>query len=216
MMTRSLFWLLIPALFSAGPVASSRSPAGQVTALSLSSNGGSARFAVSIEGGATVRDFQLHSPERLVLEVSPATTGDLARYDGLRRGIVSEVRVNQFDSTTVRIVVEFDRMPTFSIDKSTAGLVTVAYDDQPFQSWQSGLGGEKLASRAANTTPREPVRRRRSAGSRPTFPPGSNSSRVACSTSRSTRRRSAMCSTSLPRRPASRSCPARASRVMSR
>ena len=149
MMTRTLSWLLIPALFSAGPVASSRAREGQVTALSLSSSGGTARFTVSIDGGATVRDFQLHSPERLVLEVSPATKGDLARYDGLRRGIVSEVRVNQFDSATVRIVLEFDRMPTFTVDKGTSGLVTVAYTDGPFQSWQSGVGGEKLVSRSA-------------------------------------------------------------------
>jgi len=150
MMTRTLSWLLIPALFSAGPVASSRARDGQVTALSLSSSGGTARFTVSIAGGATVRDFQLRSPERLILEVSPATKGDLARYDGLRRGIVSEVRVTQFDSATVRIVLEFDRMPTFTVDKGTPGLVTVAYTDGPFQSWQSGIDGEKLVARSAS------------------------------------------------------------------
>ncbi len=149
MMTRTLSWLLIPALFSAGPGASSRSPEGQVTAISLSSSGGTARFSVSIDGGATVRDFQLHSPERLILEVSPATKGDLARYDGLRRGIVSAVRATQFDSATVRIVLEFDRMPNFTVDKGTPGLVTIAYTDGPFESWQAGAGGEKLVSRSA-------------------------------------------------------------------
>ncbi len=155
MMTRSLSWLLLPALFSGAPAA--KAPAGQVKALSLSSSGGTARFAISTEGGVTVRDYALHMPERLVLELSPAVTGDLARYDGLRRGIVGDVRVIAADSATVRIVLEFDRLPKYSIDQGTAGIVTIAYTDGPFQNWQSGVGGEKLASRSSTVMAPAPL-----------------------------------------------------------
>lgn len=135
MMLRSHSWLLIPALLSAGSAVIRPAPDGTVTALSLSSSGGTARFAIGVTGSVTVREVTYSDPDRLVLDIDGATLGDLAAYDGLKRGSVRAIRARQHTEHVVRVVLEFDGLPAYTIDKGTAGLITVAFADKAFDRW---------------------------------------------------------------------------------
>lgn len=137
MITRSIAWLL-PATMFAAPVAELPAPDAKVTAVTLTSSGGSARLAIAVDGTVKVRDFTLTDPARLVLDLEGATLEQASAYDGLRRGSVRDVRVRQHEVNVVRIVLEFDRMPTYRVAGATEGVITVAYADEPFDAWQLG------------------------------------------------------------------------------
>lgn len=145
MMTRSLSWLLLPALMAAAPASIRPLPDAAVTALALSSGGGTARLAITVSGAVTVKESTLPDPARLVLDVQGAKVSDLGRYDGLKRGRVVDVRVNQYTTDVVRIVLELDRLPSYTVDRDVPGVITVTFADEPFASWTSGQGGAKSA-----------------------------------------------------------------------
>jgi len=150
MMLRSHTWLLIPALLGAGSTVRP-APDAKVTAISLSSSGGTARFAVGVAGPVTVREVTYSDPDRLVIDLEGATLSDFAAYDGVRRGAVRSVRARQFSETVVRLVLEFDRLPAYTLDKGTAGLITVAYSDAAFERWAAGPGAMPMPALAAQT-----------------------------------------------------------------
>lgn len=143
MMTRSLSWLLLPALVAAAPASLRPLPDATVTAVALSSGGGTARLAITVSGNVTVRESTLPDPARLVLDVQGATVASLGRYDGLRRGRVTDVRVHQYAPDVVRIVLEMDRLPSYAVERAVPGVITVVFADEPFASWTAGEGGAK-------------------------------------------------------------------------
>lgn len=148
MMKRSLSWMLVP-MFLGSPATTLRpAPDAQVTAMSLTSSGGTARLSIAVSGTVTVKDVTYHDPDRLVLDLVGATLADLNGYDGRQRGIVTAVRQRQHLPNVVRVVLEFDRLPTFTVDETTPGVVTVAFADSPFDAWSagSGSGGAKAVA----------------------------------------------------------------------
>jgi type IV pilus assembly protein PilQ len=155
MMTRSLSWLLLPALMAAAPASLRPLPDATVTAVALSSGGGTARLAISVSGDVTVRESTLPDPARLVLDVQGATVASLGRYDGLRRGRVTDVRVHQYAPDVVRIVLEMDRLPSYAVERAVPGVIAIVFADEPFASWTAGEGGAK--SIAALQAPIEPA-----------------------------------------------------------
>lgn len=171
MMTRSLSWLLLPALVAAAPASLRPLPDAAVTALALSSGGGTARLAITVSGTVTVKESTLPDPARLVLDIQGAKVSDLGRYDGLKRGRVVDVRVNQYTTDVVRIVLELDRLPSYSVNRDVPGVVTVTFADEPFATWNAGQGGAKTAVVMADlpaepvAAPRAPTRERPAAAS---------------------------------------------------
>ncbi len=151
MMTRSFAWLLPVVLVAAPAAAHDPSPArdARVTAVSLSHQGGAARLAIALDGSVTVRDFTLGDPARLILDLQGATLGDVADWDGLRRGAVRAVRVRQHEANIVRVVLEFDRLPAYTIEQGIPGFVTVGYADEPFNAW----GGQGTPAPTVAPTP---------------------------------------------------------------
>lgn len=143
MMTRSLSWLLLPALVAAAPASLRPLPDATVTAVALSSGGGTARLAITVSGNVTVRESTLPDPARLVLDVQGATVASFGRYDGLRRGRVTDVRVHQYAPDVVRIVLEMDRLPTYAVERVIPGVITIVFADEPYASWTAGEGGAK-------------------------------------------------------------------------
>lgn len=154
MMRRSLSWMLVP-MFLGTPASTLRpAPDVQVTALSLSSSGGTARLAIAVSGTVTVKDVTYHDPDRLVLDLEGATLADLGNYDGRQRGVVTAIRQRQHLPNVVRVVLEFDRLPAFAVDRSTPGVVVVAFADAPYESWSAGTGDARtLAATAAVQAP---------------------------------------------------------------
>ncbi len=145
MMTRSLSWLLLPALVAAAPASLRPIPEATVTAVALSSGGGTARLAIAVSGDVTVRESTLPDPARLVLDIQGATLASLGKYDGLRRGRVTDVRVHQYGPEVVRIVLEMDQLPSYTVDRGTPGVIVIAFADEPFTTWTAGEGGAKAA-----------------------------------------------------------------------
>lgn len=138
MMFRSLSWAVLPMLLGVGSHPVRPQPEGQVSAVTLSSVGGTARLVIAVDRGVAVRETRMQSPDRLVLDFEPALKGDFAAYDGQRRGNVADIRVNQFKSNVVRVVVEFDRLPDYKVEQGLNGAVTVTFADKPFTGWGAG------------------------------------------------------------------------------
>ncbi len=159
MMTRSLSWLLLPALVAAAPASLRSFPEATVTAVSLSSGGGTARLAISVAGTVTVKESTLPDPARVVLDVQGATVADFAKYDGQRRGRVTDIRVNQYTADVVRIVIELDQLPVFAVERSIPGMISLVFADEPFASWTAGEGGAKRIT-AASAPITAPLRER--------------------------------------------------------
>ncbi|HET9132835.1 MAG TPA: AMIN domain-containing protein [Gemmatimonadales bacterium] len=155
-MIRSLTWMLPAALVVAPAAAVVRpAPDGQVTAVSLSSQGGTAQLAIAVTGPVTVKDFTLTDPARLVLDLEGASLADLQSYDGQRRGSVRAVRVRAQDGNVVRVVLEFDRLPTYRTAQ-VDGMITVAFADEAFAAWSTG-GAKGLAVAPATLPTPQPA-----------------------------------------------------------
>ena len=150
MMTRSLSWMLVPIFFGTPAATLRPAPDAQVTAMSLSSSGGTARLAIAVSGTVVVKDVTYHDPDRLVLDLEGATLADIGSYDGRQRGVVTSIRQRQHLPNVVRVVLEFDRLPVFSVDRSTPGVVVVAFADSPYEGWTAGNGGAKAFAAAGS------------------------------------------------------------------
>ncbi len=154
MMFRSLTWALVPMIFGMGPRPANSAPEGQVSALSLSSAGGTARLLVAVDKGVAVKELRLQNPDRVVLDFTPALKGEFPSYDGQRRGNVADIRVEQYRANVVRVVVEFDRMPDYKVEQSINGAVTLSFADKPFDAWGSAnRGGTKAPAARPSPTP---------------------------------------------------------------
>ncbi len=153
MIFRSLTWAVLPMLLGIGSPPARPQPAGQVSAVSLSSVGGKARLLIAVDRGVTVHETRMQSPDRLVLDFEPALKGDFAAYDGQQRGNVTDIRVNQFKTNTVRVVVEFDKMPDYKVEQGLDGAVTVTFDDKPFSGWGAGKQPAPAASKPDDAQP---------------------------------------------------------------
>ncbi len=146
MMMRSLSLALLPMLFGLNPAPAVHPRDGQVTALSLANVSGTARLTISVSGPVQVHDMVLRDPERVVLDLTGVTLGDLGTYDGLPRGLVRDIRINQFKDNVVRVVLEVDELPHYTVDQHTPGVVAVSFSDQPFVAWGSDAStGLRLA-----------------------------------------------------------------------
>ncbi len=154
MMFRSLSWAVLPMLLGVGSHPARPQPEGQVSAVSLSSVGGTARLVIAVDRGVTVRETRMQAPDRLVLDFEPALKGEFAAYDGQHRGNVADIRVNQFKSNVVRVVVEFDRIPDYKVTQGLSGAVTVTFADKPFTGWGAGRNvAPGTASPSTDTAP---------------------------------------------------------------
>lgn len=153
MMFRSLSWAVLPMLLGVGAHPARPQPEGQVSAVTLSSVGGTARLVVAVDRGVAVRETKMQTPDRLVLDFEPALKGDFAAYDGQHRGNVADIRVNQFKANVVRVVVEFDRMPDYKVEQGPDGAVTVTFADKPFTGWGAGRPAAPTASPSTGAAP---------------------------------------------------------------
>lgn len=150
MMLRSFAWALLPLLAGGHAPLSRPQPAGQVSAMSLSSTNGTARLAIAVDRGVNVHETKMQNPDRVVLDFEPALKGDFAAYDGQHRGNVADIRVNQFKPNVVRVVVEFDHLPDYKVTQQADGTVSLSYADKAFNAWGADL---RTAADAVPATP---------------------------------------------------------------
>lgn len=154
-MIKRIFANVMLAAAFAAPVVATGIPArdAQVTTVTLGHQAGTARLAIGVEGEVAVRHFVLADPARIVVDLEGATVGDLGEYDGIRRGAVKDVRVRQHEVNVVRVVIEFDKLPAYEIDRLVPGFVGLTYRDEPFEIWVSRKIDAEVAGRQAAVVP---------------------------------------------------------------
>ena len=136
-----------PAALSAAP------PAGELTAVRITSAPGRTDFVMQVQGAVRVSDFYLADPDRLVLDVAGATlrSGQVKLYDGVTRGGITNVRYSQFKPGVVRIVLDLQAPRPYSIEQQ-GDLIRVSFTGESpnFQAWASDAGhGPRMVTAAA-------------------------------------------------------------------
>ena len=136
-----------PAALSAAP------PAGELTAVRITSAPGRTDFVMQVQGAVRVSDFYLADPDRLVLDVAGATlrSGQVKLYDGVTRGGITNVRYSQFKPGVVRIVLDLQAPRPYSIEQQ-GDLIRVSFSGESpnFQAWASDAGhGPRMVTASA-------------------------------------------------------------------
>ena len=136
-----------PAALSAAP------PAGELTAVRITSAPGRVDFVMQVQGAVRVSDFYLADPDRLVLDVAGATlrNGQVKLYDGVTRGGITIVRYSQFKPGVVRIVLDLQAPRPYSIEQQ-GDLIRVSFSGESpnFQAWASDAGhGPRMVTASA-------------------------------------------------------------------
>ena len=136
-----------PAALSAAP------PAGELTAVRITSAPGRVDFVMQVQGAVRVSDFYLADPDRLVLDVAGATlrNGQVKLYDGVTRGGITNVRYSQFKPGVVRIVLDLQAPRPYSIEQQ-GDLIRVSFSGESpnFQAWASDAGhGPRMVTASA-------------------------------------------------------------------
>jgi type IV pilus assembly protein PilQ len=144
--------LLLGAGLVASPLAASEARVdgpggGEVTAVSLAPAAGKAEVVIAVRGAVEVKDFLLASPDRLVLDVVGATLGENAPavYDGVKRGVVTNLRYSQFRPDVVRIVLDLDGPTTYQVQRAGDAIRVAFGPAAKFQAWTSKEAHAELA-----------------------------------------------------------------------
>jgi type IV pilus assembly protein PilQ len=147
--------LLLGAGLVASPASASEARAdapggGEVTAVSLAPAAGKAEVVIAVRGAVEVKDFLLASPDRLVLDVVGATLGQNAPavYDGVKRGVVTNLRYSQFRPDVVRIVLDLDGPTTYQVQRAGDAIRVAFAPPAKFQAWTSTEAHQELADEA--------------------------------------------------------------------
>ncbi|MFI5234289.1 MAG: AMIN domain-containing protein [Gemmatimonadales bacterium] len=132
------FGLAIPA--AARPVGprSSGPRDGQVLSVAVQPSPGAAEVVINLRGAVEVRDFTLHGPARLVLDLTGATLGTAPTlYDGVDRGGIRNVRVGQFAPNVVRVVIDLSELKDYQIDREGDAVRVRFGAERTFLAWSS-------------------------------------------------------------------------------
>jgi type IV pilus assembly protein PilQ len=160
-MTRFLRYALAVAALAGAvspALAAADEPDGEVTGVSLISSPGRAEVVVTVLGAVEITDFVLHSPERLVLDVQGAILrpGVRTLYDGVNRGGVRNIRYNQFRPDVVRIVLEFDQLKDYEIERVQDEIRVSFGSERSFLAWSATAPAELAAPSDATPASRRP------------------------------------------------------------
>lgn len=120
---------------------------GEVTAVSLLPSPGRADLVISLKGSVTIREMTLTDPLRLVLDLQGATLapGAETMYDGVNRAGIRNVRIRQYQSDVVRVVLDLDQVPVYKVDHGADAIRISFGTDQQFAAWSTGTGGVAAA-----------------------------------------------------------------------
>ena len=92
---------------------------GRVSRISVGPGASGAEISITIDSGVTVRHFTLDGPSRLVVDLGGASLAVRgATYDGQARGPIRNVRLSQYRSDTVRMVIDLDAARSYTVDRT--------------------------------------------------------------------------------------------------
>ena len=137
-----------PALAEGGP------ESGEVTGVSVLPAPGKAEVVINVRGAVQVRDFMLHAPDRVVVDVVGATLSTRgALYDGVNRGGVVNLRYSQFRPDVVRIVLDLDGAREYKLARVNDEVRVSFGSDKEFAAWSSASGVALARAAAAGPAP---------------------------------------------------------------
>ncbi|MEQ1691048.1 MAG: AMIN domain-containing protein, partial [Gemmatimonas sp.] len=125
---------------------------GRVSRISVGPGTGGAEIAITIDSNVTVRHFSLEGPARLVVDLGGASLAVRgATYDGQARGAIRNVRLSQYRSDTVRMVIDLDATRQYTVDRTgNQILVSVSGPAVAVARWETkALGSETTTQVAA-------------------------------------------------------------------
>ncbi|MGH7537696.1 MAG: AMIN domain-containing protein, partial [Gemmatimonadales bacterium] len=140
-MKRSIVLAAGLALAAAPRVTDGAGRDGEVRAVSVAPATGKVEVVIHLQGVVEVRDFTLHGPSRLVVDLLGARlAAPAALYDGRNRGGVKNVRYGQFRPDVVRVVIELDVLKDYQIDRRDGQVrVQIGTERTAFGAWSSEL-----------------------------------------------------------------------------
>ncbi len=120
------------------PAPANNIAASAVTGLSLVPGEGRADVIIAVSGPVQVQDFTVPTPHRIVIDLAGARLAPIGRaYDRVNRGGIANIRLAQYRTDVVRVVLDLDRERTYKVTKDQDGIhVTVTTDGQ-FAAWHS-------------------------------------------------------------------------------
>lgn len=125
---------------------------GQVSSVSVVSGAAGPEVRIAVDPAVSFNHFTLESPHRVVIDLAGAEVGLRVRnYDGVARGPVRNVRISQFRSDTVRLVIDLDAKHVYKVARDGAS-VTLSVDAPAaqFATWEmSGRAATTVASTPA-------------------------------------------------------------------
>ncbi len=128
---------------------------GQVSGVSVVAGVTGPEVRIAVDPAVTFSHFTLQAPHRVVVDLAGAEVALRARaYDGVARGPVRNVRISQFRSDTVRLVIDLDAAHTYKVTRD-GGMVSLVVDgpSAQFASWEmSGRGATVANATAAPVT----------------------------------------------------------------
>ena len=96
---------------------------GQVSGVSVVSGANGPEVVIAVGAAVSFNHFTLESPHRVVVDMAGAEVALRARtYDGIARGPIRNVRLSQFRSDTVRLVVDLDNAHTYTVKRDGASV----------------------------------------------------------------------------------------------
>jgi type IV pilus assembly protein PilQ len=149
---------------------------GQVSGVSVVSGPNGPEVVISVDAGVSFNHFTLEGPHRVVVDMAGAAVGLRARnYDGVARGPIRNVRLSQFRSDTVRLVIDLDDAHKYSV-KRDGGSVRLVVDAPPaqFARWDMTGSAPMVASAPTAASTPAPVSIKAEAAGRLDDAPGKN------------------------------------------
>lgn len=135
------------------PAPATISAASSVTALSLVPGAGRADVIIALSGPVDVQDFTVPSPHRIVLDLTGARLAPVGRaYDRVPRGGIGNIRLSQYSTNVVRVVLDLDRERDYTVTQDSDGIHISVTTQAEFAAWHSS--GTMLAESVAETAMR--------------------------------------------------------------
>ena len=161
-MTSILPLVALFATVAPGALAGTAARDGEVRGVSVLPASGKVEIVIDLQGAATVQDFTLTNPARLVVDlVGARLNAPVALYDGLNRGGVRNIRYAQYKPDVVRVVIDLDALKDYEVERGTGQVrVRIGTERTAFAAWSSATvpaAPRALAAAPASEPPAEPM-----------------------------------------------------------
>ncbi len=114
-------------------------PLGAVTSIRVSPATGQTEIVISVSGDVEIEDFKLENPHRIVLDVHGAQLGMPANaYDSRQRGPLANLRMSQYRTDVVRVVLQLDAAHEYSVVNGADDVRISIAGSADFAEWSAG------------------------------------------------------------------------------